>query len=89
MQGQQLRLWETNWVYQVQSVLERRKPYIPHTHLGKGKAATLASGSLMVAGDWFRSSCLVAWQLLLESLGRPRLIQFGAVAASYSWFSLV
>lgn len=51
-------------------------------HLPKEReeAATSAPCRLfVVAGDWFRSSCLRARQMLLESRGRPKETHFGEV----------
>lgn len=65
--------------------------YTPHL-LGDGEAASLVSGSLVRAGYWFRSSCLMSRQLFLagplEDLGLLNLKKLHS-ACSDSQFNLV
>lgn len=78
-QTQRLRLQETGWIQQAQFIFGRGKPYILPTLPRGGETPVLASGSLTAVGDWYRSSCLTSWQLLLGLLVRPRWTHFGEV----------
>lgn len=73
VRDQWFRYWETGWRQKALFIQEGESLIYPPPTLGRESNSSGTRSSFVEDGDWFSLSCLMAWQFLLDPLGRPRL----------------